>query len=248
MLDPCALAHEFLGAYRTTATIAVPPSARDSSFDLRAAYATEAEFMRLRIESGRPVAGRKAGYANKAMWRLLKLETLVWAHVYDDTVRYTDELSIAHLRSPKIEPEIVLKLTEDAVEWMAIGFEIIDCPFPDWQFKPVDFVAAYGFHVALVVGDPRALDPTSAEQLATFKLRLLKNGQVIEEGSGKNSLGSPLKCLTEFRLHQSPEDPLHAGDLISTGTLTTARPIAAGETWSVEIEGLPISNLSLRLT
>ena len=248
MLEPRALAQEFLAAYRTKATIAEPPSARNPNFDLDAAYAVEAEFKRLRKESGRTITGRKVGYANKPMGRLLKLETLVWAHMYDDTVLYTDELSIAHLRSPKIEPEIVFKLTEDAVEWMALGFEIIDCPFPDWQFKPVDFVAAYGLHVALVVGEPRAMDPISAEQLATFKLRLLKNGQVIEEGAGKNSLGSPLKCLAEFRLHQSPEDPLHAGDLISTGTLTTARPIAAGETWSVEIEGLPISNLTLRLT
>ena len=58
--------------------------------------------------------------------------------------------------SPKIEPEIVFKLKQplaagrldaaaalDAVEWLALGFEIIDCVFPDWKFTPADFVAAY---------------------------------------------------------------------------------------------------------
>ena len=40
-------------------------------------------------ECGEPAAratvGRKVGFANKAMWRVLKLDTLVWAHMYDDT-------------------------------------------------------------------------------------------------------------------------------------------------------------------
>ena len=37
--------------------------------------------------AGHRTVGRKVGYANKAVWRVLKLETLVWAHMYDDTVR-----------------------------------------------------------------------------------------------------------------------------------------------------------------
>ena len=40
---------------------------------------------------GQPAArpsGRKVGYANKAVWRALKLDTLVWADMYDDTVRH----------------------------------------------------------------------------------------------------------------------------------------------------------------
>jgi 2-keto-4-pentenoate hydratase len=52
-------------------------------------------------------------------------------------------LSIAHPRSLKIEPEIVFGLKQPlrgsgldaaaalaASDWLAIGFEIIDCPFP----------------------------------------------------------------------------------------------------------------------
>jgi 2-keto-4-pentenoate hydratase len=113
--------------------------------------------------------GRKVGYANKAMWRALKLDTLAWAHMYDDTVRYAEggsaSLPVARMCSPKIEPEIVFKLRKplgaeqvepaevlNAVEWLALGFEIIDCVFADWTFQPVDFVAAFGLHAALIVG------------------------------------------------------------------------------------------------
>src|SRR5580765_6041652 len=90
-----ALAQEMLAAYTTGAMIPVPPSSGRKEFDLNAAYAVEAEFSRLRKQSGRQTFGLKVGYANKAVWRVLKLETLVWAHMYDDTVHYAGGNSAA---------------------------------------------------------------------------------------------------------------------------------------------------------
>jgi 2-oxo-3-hexenedioate decarboxylase len=244
-----ALAEELLAA-ATTGAIVLPPSARNPDFGVPAAYSVEAEMKRLRVASGRKTTGLKVGYANKAMWRALKLETLVWAHMYDDTVHFVrKDVALAHYRSPKIEPEIVFKLKQEivpgsilqSVEWLAIGFEIIDCPFPDWQFKPADFVAAGGLHVALVVGEPLAFEPALTEKLASFKVRLLKNGQMVEEGSGKNCLRSPALCLEELARVAS----LSPGDLVSSGTLTTGQAVAKGDVWSVEIEDLPVSGLTL---
>ena len=163
--------------------------------------------------------GRKVGYANKAMWRVLKLDTLVWTHIYDDTVHDAPSgarsLSIARMVSPKIEPEVVVKLKAPlggdvkdpaavlgAVEWLALGFEIIDTVYPDWKFQPADFVAVYGLHAALVVGPHRIVDavsiPRLVDQLSAFKLRLSKNGQIVAEGGGKNALRSPALCVAEL--------------------------------------------------
>ncbi|HJZ76597.1 MAG TPA: fumarylacetoacetate hydrolase family protein [Vicinamibacterales bacterium] len=246
------------------------PSSEDPGFDLAAAYAVERELVRMRRERGHRTGGRKVGYANKAMWRVLKLDTLVWAHMYDDTVHYaargTATLSIAPMYSPKIEPEIVFKLRTPladvngdpsaalaSVEWLALGFEIIDAVYPDWKFQPADFVAAYGLHAALIVGEPAPVDPAAiaslVEKLPSFKATLLKNGEVAEEGSGKNSLRSPALCLAELAAavsRQPDADPLAAGELISSGTLTTSLPIAAGETWRAEVEGLDLAPLTLR--
>jgi 2-keto-4-pentenoate hydratase len=270
-VDPRALAQELLAAYSTCTTIAVPPSARGIGFDMTDAYAVEAEVVRVRRERGRTTVGRKVGFANKAMWRVLKLDTLVWAHMYDDTVRYATEnnesLPLTGRCSPRIEPEIVFKLrmpvepagTGDvnavlaAVEWIALGFEINDCVFPDWKFQPADFVAAFGFHVALVVGTPRRVDaqpiPSLVEQLPKFPLRLLKNGQLVEEGSGRNSLRSPALCLGELAAaiaRQPGTEPLDAGELVSTGTLTNPHPVAAGDTWRAEVDGLDLPALTVR--
>jgi 2-oxo-3-hexenedioate decarboxylase len=269
-LDITVLAQDLLTA-RETGSIVVSPSARDASFDLAAAYAVETEIARVRTASGRHTAGWKVGYANKAVWRVFKLDTVVWARMYDDTLHYVNsdnaELALPFYRSPKIEPEIVFKLKDaipsgdlDAanalqyVEWIALGFEIIDCPFPDWRFQPTDFVAAYGLHTALAVGQPLPIETSNiariAKDLASFKIRVSKNGDFVEEGSGKNSLRNPALCLAELagaKLRQSEAPPLAAGELISSGTLTSGHPIAKGEQWQAVIEGLPLSRLSVKL-
>jgi 2-oxo-3-hexenedioate decarboxylase len=271
-IDTRALAQEMLSAYTTGTVVAVPPSARHQNFDLKSAFEVEAEFSRLRQEAGRKITGWKVGYANKAMWRILKLETLVWAHMYDDTVHYAGgnraTLALSHIRSPKIEPEIVFRLKKpvpsagldaaavlESVDWLAVGFELIDCPFPDWQLKPVDFVAGFGLHLGLVVGQPLQVEagmiPALASGLSSFKVRVTRDGQFVEEGSGKNSLRSPALCLAEMAgaiVRLSPLDSLAAGQLISTGTLTAGHPITRGETWQVEVDGLPLEGFTLVLS
>jgi 2-oxo-3-hexenedioate decarboxylase len=265
-----ALARELMSAYETGQMIAIPPSARPG-FDLNAAYAVETKLKHFREASGHKAVGRKVGYANKAMWRVFKLETLVWAHMYYDTVHYADNnsatLSIAHPRSLKIEPEIVFGLKQaftgdpsDAasalasVDWLALGFEIIDCPFPDWRFQPSDFVASFGLHAALVVGQKTPLQTLNTvnlfDQLSVFKLRMLKSGNLIEEGSGKNSLKSPALCLAELGAairRRFPTNPLAAGEVVSSGTLTAGHLTTAGDLWTAEVEGIPLPPLTLQL-
>lgn len=260
-LDVKQIASELAAAYANRSIIPAP-SARDAGFDMADAYAVEAEMVRHRQAAGGTTTGLKVGYANKAMWRALKLETLVWAHMYADTVQYASggqaSLSIARMTAPKIEPEIVFKVKEPVagadpvailagVEWLAVGFEIIDCVYPDWQFQPVDFVAAYGLHAALVIGEPVRVTseniPVFADQLAKFKLTLSRNDELVEEGSGRNSLRSPALCLGEL----ARVTTLAPGSLVSSGTLTTPTPIAAGESWTAAVDGLGLQGLVLRV-
>jgi 2-oxo-3-hexenedioate decarboxylase len=268
-IDVASTARELLRAYDDGQPLPASLSAQHpAGFDLATAYAIEAELVRLRRASGRRTVGLKVGFANKAMWRILKLETLVWAHMYDNTVHLSDGPAATHSLagrvSPRIEPEIVFKLARavepgltdpaailEAVEWMALGFEINDCVFPEWKFQPADFVAAFGFHTALVVGPRRAVTPEDAGALATFTLRLSKNGVLVEEGAGKAALRSPALCLGELAsaiARQSVTAPLAAGDLVSTGTLTTPQPIAAGEAWTAEVEGLTLDAMTVTLS
>ena len=40
--------------------------------------------------------------------------------------------------------------------------------------------------------------------------------------------------------------PLAAGEIVSTGTLTDAHPVSPGEAWSTEFDGLPLPGLKVR--
>ena len=261
-----ALAREMLDAYATGRQVTPAPSARDGGIDLDTGYAVEAELTRLRRASGRKTVGRKLGLGNRAVWKTLNLETLVWANMYDDTVHYARNgqgtQSLARMRSPRMEPEIVLKLKTvpksaepaavlEASEWLSFGYEFIDVPYADWKMHAGDFMATFGLHAALLVGEPRPISqkdiPSLVEALATFTVRLSKNGELAQEGGGKNVLDSPALALGEFvsALPRRPgAEPLRGGEIITTGSLTTPVPVAAGERWSLEAAGLDIAPLS----
>jgi 2-oxo-3-hexenedioate decarboxylase len=86
------------------------------------------------------------------------------------------------------------------------------------------------------------------DRLPVFKVTLRKDQQLVEEGSGKNSLRSPALCLGELASAISRHaEPLAAGELVSSGSLTAAHPIAPGDTWTASVDGLDLPALTLRV-
>ena len=268
-LDVNAIAQELVDAYEAGELIPQPLSSRPG-FDLDTAYKVESELARRRRESGHIVVGRKIAFGNHAALQKLNLETVAWGSMYDDTVQRANDAgptSVPFTYAPKLEPEIVFKLKSPvsgdptdavavlrSVEWLSLGYEIVDCPFPEWQFKPQDLVAAFGFHAGLVLGAPTAVTAanvqTLASQLGEFKLRLFKDDNFVEEGGGKNVFRNPALCLGELAkaIREAPwAEPLRAGELISTGSLTTPMLIAPGEKWRAEPVGLDVAALEMKL-
>jgi 2-oxo-3-hexenedioate decarboxylase len=73
----------------------------------------------------------------------------------------------------------------------------------------------------------------------------------VERGGGANVLGSPALALDHLArlLGDQPEfDPLAGGEVITTGTLTDALPIAPGEHWTSDYGALDIDGLSVSFT
>jgi 2-keto-4-pentenoate hydratase len=241
---------------------------RDPRFDADAAYQVSAEILRRRRARGETPIGRKVGFTNRTIWAEYGVSTPMWAHVYDSTVTYFDEprgrLAIGHLAQPRIEPEIVLHLksaprtTEDekellsSIDWIAHGYEIVQCHFPDWKFRAADTIADFGLHGALVVGPKRPVDGLAdvIRKLRTFTITLAKNGSVEAKGGGSNVLDSPLLVavhLLQILKSQQRFEQIQAGEVVTTGTLTRALPIRAGETWTTELSGIEVPGLQLHL-
>ncbi|HET9403069.1 MAG TPA: fumarylacetoacetate hydrolase family protein [Burkholderiales bacterium] len=246
---------------------------RNPHFDGDAAYKVAGEIVRLRRARGEKTIGRKIGFTNRGIWAEYGATAPIWAHVYDRTVQFAAghraTVSLKGSVQPRIEPEIAFKLKAplragvnhpalvlEAIEWLAPSFEIVDCHFADWKFGPADSVADFSFHWRLVVGEPRAVhgDEISGlvEQLRDCNVTLSRNGQFADRGVGANALGHPaaaLAFLADILMRQPQFEPLAAGEVITTGTLTAAMPIHSGETWSSRYEGLPgVTGLTLRFT
>jgi 2-keto-4-pentenoate hydratase len=89
-----------------------------------------------------------------------------------------------------------------------------------------------------------------AEKLRSFTIALIKDGSLQAEGVGSNVLGSPLLAfahLGEVLSRQSRFAPVHAGEVITTGTLTDLFPVSPGENWSATISGIELPRLSISI-
>lgn len=222
----------------------------------------------LRIARGEQLVGRKISFANRR--HAAQGVALGWTPLFDSTVRYVEDnhgvQSLSGALQPRIQPEIVFKLAitpaadasmeelTDCIEWMAHGIEILSCPYPDWQFGIADAVAAFGFHGALLISEPKSLSVASRHHLA----RTLADSSVslsCSEGAGfglraagfgSDVHGSPVHALHELQhLLVSQGTGLEAGEIVSTGAWIEACPVTPGQTWSTAFSGVSLEGLTI---
>ena len=247
-----------------------PFSSRVDGFDVEAAYRVAAKVRALRVARGEQPVGRKIGFTNRTIWAEYGVWAPIWGHVYDRTVHDmptgSGEHSLAGLAEPRIEPEIVFGLAavpalgmDDAeilgcIDWVAHGFEIVQSIYPGWKFAAADTVAAFGLHGALLIGprhDVASRTESWRSTLGTFAIDLLCDDVVMDRGRAANVLDGPLSTLrhlVDVLAHDAGNPPLAAGEIVTTGTLTRALPIAAAQTWSTELRGIGLAGLKVRLS
>src|SRR5580658_9298931 len=162
---------------------------------------------------GEKITGRKIGFTNREMWKVYGVEAPVWGYATNRTTHElacTQALRINDFVDPRIEPEIMFGLKAapspgmseaallDCIEWVALGYEVVQSIFPDWKFAAPDAVAAHCVHGALVIGARHAIAPRKTawqRELATFRVELYCDGKPVQRGSGGLVLDSPLLAL-----------------------------------------------------
>lgn len=262
-----AIATRLIDAQDRAATIS-PIAAATPEFDVDAAYDVLHEIESRRIAQGWRPVGRKIGFTNRMIWPRYGVYQPMGARVWSHTVQYAKagsaKQALAGFVQPRIEPEVVFKLSAPvtagadaravlaATEWIAAGFEIVQSHFPEWKFAAADCTAAFGLHAALTVGEPYPIDATNRDAivavLPVFRATLRKGGVVTDTGIGANVLDSPALAvahLANVLARHREHPPLEAGEIVTTGTITDAWPVAPGETWSSDYGQLPLKGLTL---
>jgi 2-keto-4-pentenoate hydratase len=228
------------------------------------AYAAAHTLHEERARQGWRALGRKIGFTNRTLWPRYGVHEPMWGTVYDRTVLHarddTCRVPLEGLAQPRIEPEVLFKLRApprssridelvSCLDWVAHSIEIVQCRQPGWKITLAECAADNGLHGRLIVGTPVALKdlPELEARLPHVEARLYRGGVLVDRGRGENVLGSPLAALAHLvdLLARQGAAPLAAGEVISTGTLTDAHPVAAGETWRTEIGGLPLQGLTV---
>lgn len=231
-------------------------------------YAAARALHEARVREGWRPLGRKIGFTNRSIWPRYGVYEPIWGTVYDRTVlRAKDNfcsVPLEGLAQPRIEPELCFGLRAAprsssaadlvaAIEWVAHSVEIVQCDQPGWKTSLEHSTAFNGLHGRLILGPPLDLGEIEdlEERLPRFEMVLRKGETVIDRGRGEIVLGSPLSALghlVDLLARQPEAAPLVPGEIVSTGTLTDAHPVAPGELWSTELVGLPLLGLRLRFT
>jgi len=248
------IAEAAFAALNTGGRHVLPFSTRYPAFSLNEAYRAAALVNNMRVARGYKPLGRKIGFTNRRMWDEYGVRAPNWGYIYDRTMHdLALPLPLAPYTEPKIEPEIMFGFAaapsasmDDAgllscIAWVAHGFEIVQSIFPDWKFSAADTVVANAMHGALLVGPRHNIGSRASEWLGTlagFDIELYCDGQLMDRGHASNVLDGPLSAVRHLveLLSSDPDNlPLAAGEIVTSGTLTRALPVKAGETWTTKL-------------
>ncbi len=234
--------------------------------ELPQAYSVVAEMKRLRTARGEKVLGRKIGFTNRTIWDEYKVFGPIWGYMYDTTLfdaSAARNVDLSKFAEPRLEPEIAFGFSRapetgmtssqifDCVDWVSHGFEIVQSHYPDWKFTAPDTVANNALHGAFFLGEKVSAASGRAawvDALADFEITLYKNGAEIDKGHARNVLDGPLfaiKHLLELLKDDPHNAPVAAGEIITTGTVTKAWPVAPGEIWRTEVSGLKLPGIEI---
>jgi 2-oxo-3-hexenedioate decarboxylase len=241
-----AIASEFVAAWKGR-TFVTAPSRGSQAFSKPDALAVAERVRERRIAAGAKPVGYKVGFTNAAVRAQFDAEAPLAAPVYDETLATQPRIDARPLLGPRIEPEVVVGLGAGGeIAWAALGFEIVQSHVRNWEFGYLDAIADFGLHAALVVGERLPVDAARAALLETMPVQLLRNGKLVERGTGSDvDGGAPgsVRWLCGDLLRAGRA--LLPGEIVSTGSMTRVPPIASGERWTIEALGGELPALTI---
>jgi len=244
------------------------PTVQAPSFGLATAYGVADAVRQLRMNRGERPVGYKIGFTNRTIWPKYGVHAPIWGPVWAGTLHEAADAqahtSLAGWVQPRLEPEIVFGWREpprpgmserelvDCLGWVAHGFEIVHTHYDQWRFEAADAVADGALHAGLWVGPRLPLDAfgSPAKELAQLTLELCCDGVCVDRGQGSVVLDGPIAALQVWlaAMYDQPHGwQVRAGDVVTTGTLTDAWPLKAGQVWTTRLNPPQLAGMTLRV-
>lgn len=215
------------------------------------AYAIQAINLARHVELGARVVGRKVGLTSEAIQRWLGVDRPDFGCLLDSMeIPDGGVLRLDGLLQPRAEGEIAFVLADDligpgvtvadvlsATDFVLPAIEIIDSRIADWQITFADTVADNASSGRFVLGTtPVAIEQLSLDQVG---MALRKRGRVISSGAGAACLGNPVHAVAWLaNTLAAHEAQLNVGDIVLSGALGPATPLAPGDWLELDIARL----------
>ncbi|MBB5514377.1 2-keto-4-pentenoate hydratase [Rubricella aquisinus] len=214
-------------------------------------YAIQRQLIARAMQDGRALAGRKIGLTSKLVQEQLGVHEPVHGPIFVDRVlRSGVTLDAAAFIAPKVEPELAFTFSQDVTEpglsraaltkhitHVTAAIEIVDSRITDWGFALPDMIADYAVSARVILGDRQVA--LEGIDLTTLGVRAMRNGDEVGTGTGAACLDHPLNALGWLAdALIAIGEPLRAGQIVITGSLTPVLPLATGDHYAADFDHL----------
>ena len=212
-------------------------SAEHPDLDLPTAYRIQRV---LRDASGR-LAGWKLGLTSRAKQVQVGVDSPLRGFLAArDALDIGVPLRVGDHIAPRCEPEVVFTMGRElagphvtaadvlaAVASVTVGIEVLDSRYLNYAFTMPDVVADNTSAGRFLIGEPVALVGIDLRKVGVV---LEHNGEVVATASGAAALGHPAAAVAWLvrSLHAEGEG-VSSGEIVLSGGLTAAVPVAAGD-------------------
>jgi 2-keto-4-pentenoate hydratase len=235
-------AHAKRQTYQNLAGPLAPPSIDD-------AYAVQEALRTLWEPVKGPVAGLKIAVTTKIMQELMGINHPCGGMIYAKTIHaspYTLKLSqhmhvvaefelavrVGRTLAKKATPWTREEVRAEVTEAMA-AYELIEDRNAVYkETKPTTLIADNAWNAGIVLGKPVAI-PKSVELNSLTGRLTMPSG--TREGRTDDPMGALAWCVN---LAADRGRPLQAGQVVITGSVIPTLPIAAGESFTFELDGI----------
>lgn len=235
--------------------ISIPPlTAQDANLAVDDAYAIQLCNVQRVTAMGQVISGKKIGLTSPGIQQQLGVNEPDYGHLFAAMNCQDSTVNAAALLQPKIEAELAFVLANDlaggkvtaqdvrdATDYVVGAFEIVDSRVADWKIKLVDTVADNASSGRYILGDVRR--KITEVDLPSVSMKLYKNGELVDEGTGAAVLGDPCEAVAWLanRLW-GYSVALGKGEIILSGAFTAAPLAKKGDVFQAEFSDFGLVN------
>ena len=234
-------------------------TAAGGGFDVETAYRVQDAVVADRAGRGVAVVGAKLGLTSAAKQRQMKVDEPLYGWLTGDmAIDVGQPLPCGRFIQPRCEPEIAFLLGADlagphvtasavlaATAAVCPAIDVLDSRFAGYSFTLPDVIADNASGAGFVLGG-QATGPAGLDLRLTGVV-LEKNGELVATAAGAAVLGHPAASVAWLvRALAARGRGLAAGQVVLSGALTEAVPVAPGDVVVARFDRLGSIELACR--